>query len=160
MQNGQMVVCRNDAHLGSGLVDSVARRLRYGAAIHSVEFHAPPELLVHQASVPPIRAAIPSSFMRCAIRRRTSRYGSSSSNRIAMNSGSPSTSLTSTRPLGGGRALPSASAARGGQQGVQPDPRADPPARGEGAAEAAPPVPLSQAAGLPVSYTHLTLPTI
>ena len=38
---------------------------------------------------------------------------------------------------------------RGGGQGVQRDPRADPPDRGEGAAQAAPPVALAQAQGLP-----------
>ena len=38
---------------------------------------------------------------------------------------------------------------RGGGQGVQRDPRADPPDRGQGAAQAAPPVALPQAQGLP-----------
>ena len=38
---------------------------------------------------------------------------------------------------------------RGGGQGVQRDPRADPPDRGEGAAQAAPPVALAEAQGLP-----------
>ena len=38
---------------------------------------------------------------------------------------------------------------RGGRQGVQRHPRADPPDRGEGAAQAAPPVPQPQAQGLP-----------
>ena len=46
----------------------------------------------------------------------------------------------------GGRPCPDP---RGSRQGVQRHPRADPPDRGEGAAQAAPPVPVAQAQGLP-----------
>ena len=46
----------------------------------------------------------------------------------------------------GGRPRPHA---RGGRQGVQRDPRAHPPDRGEGAPQAPPPVPQPQAQGLP-----------
>ena len=48
------------------------------------------------------------------------------------------------RPRGRPRPHP-----RGSGQGVQRDPRADPPDRGGGAAQAAPPKPFAQAAGLP-----------
>ena len=46
----------------------------------------------------------------------------------------------------GGRPCPHP---RGGRQGVQRHPRADPPDRGQGAAQAPPPVPVAEAQGLP-----------